>query len=83
MCEGRTGPFGENPHNMCLYYVEGINRFVGEMGEIVDNIHKYVTPSQIMLFKSKKECMAFIDASTHSYIIELIYPDPYENREDI
>lgn len=61
--------------SVALYYDIERNRFIScEFGRVIYNPYLYVTPSQVLLFKTKKENMTFIDV-TSSFIVELIYPD--------
>lgn len=61
--------------SVALYYDIERNRFIScEFGQVIYNPYLYVTPSQVLLFKTKKENMTFMDV-TSSFIVELIYPD--------
>lgn len=61
--------------SIALFYDEETNRFITSVeGEIVNNPYKYVTPSQVFLFKQKKEDLVFVDV-TRSFIVELVYLD--------
>jgi hypothetical protein len=57
-----------------LFYEPEINRFTDDFGSIIHDIHRLVTPWQIMLFKQQKGVFLTPDV-TNSFIVELIYPD--------
>jgi len=60
--------------SIALFYDEESNRFINDVGAIINNPYKYVTPSQVFLFKQKKEDLVVVDV-TRSFIVELVYPD--------
>jgi len=60
--------------SIALFYDEESNRFITSEGAIINNPYKYVTPSQVFLFKQKKEDLVVVDV-TRSFIVELVYPD--------
>jgi hypothetical protein len=66
-----------DPHDtIALWYDCEYNYFIGEFGEIVYDIHRILTPWQIMLFKSKPvrydEPYVFVDRTNH-FLIELFH----------
>lgn len=65
-----------DPHDtICLFYDVGVNGFIDNYGRVILDIHRLLTPWQLMLFKRRKEDMVFPDV-TNSFLIELVYPDP-------
>lgn len=61
-----------------FYYDKDKNVMIDEGGYAMFNIFNYVTPSQLMFFKSTKESMAFF--GTDGNKVELIYPDMEEEE---
>lgn len=58
-----------------LYYDPDINRFVDlSFGIIMDDIHRVVSPSQILLFKKEKQDQMVMDV-TNSFPVVLYYPE--------
>lgn len=72
-----------DPHDtICLFYDSGINRFVDSaFGNVIHDIYRLLTPSQVMLFKKNKESAVYPDI-TNKFLVELVYPD-HLNPEDI
>jgi hypothetical protein len=55
-----------------LLYDEEINRFLDGMGNVVDDIFRLITPSQVMVFKKYKE-MCVVGGVDESVKVTLIY----------
>lgn len=70
----------DHDHVLTLFYDVGYNQFIESFsGEDVMNIHRLLTPSQVFLFKTKKETMAFPSVSG-LFLVELVYPEDYYLR---
>lgn len=64
-----------DPHDtIILFYDISVNRFIDMFGEVIHDIHRLLSPSQIILFKKEEIDMTFPDVS-NSFLIELVYPD--------
>lgn len=64
-------------HDVRSYlYDPEINRFIDEFGSIVHDIHRVVTPGQLMIFKQYKNVYVVPDI-TNSFLVEMIYPGDY------
>lgn len=65
-----------DPHETVgLFYDAGINRFIDmKNGDIVNDIYRLVTPSDVFLFKRKKESITIPDRS-NTFLVEMVYPD--------
>ena len=59
--------------NISLFYDLGSNKFVDEDGNMVFNIHAYITPNELYLFRLYKGNMYFYNKEKE-LIIELVYP---------
>lgn len=59
-----------------LLYDPRINRFIDDFGAIRDDIFRFITPGQVMLFKKNKNKFLTPDI-THSFLVELVYPHEY------
>lgn len=65
---------------LVFFYKENINRFVDDrFGNIIHDIYRYLTPSQIMLFKENHEYCLF-PSIFDDLIIELVYMDDEEDE---
>lgn len=53
-----------------IYYLEEDNTFVNEYGMFVFNIHDYLTPNELLMFKRKKDYLIIDKAGTW---IEFVY----------
>ena len=54
-----------------ILYDEGENIFIDELGYMIPNVHTYIDPNMVYLFKTKKEDMFCY--GIHGGCIELIY----------
>ena len=66
-----------DPHRTkCLFYDVGENSFIDTYGRVILDIHRLLSPWQLMLFKRYRKDITFPDV-TDSFLVELVYPDPY------
>lgn len=66
-------PMRYDPHlTKCLFYDVGENSFIDNYGRVILDIHRLLTPWQLMLFRRYKEDMTFPDV-TDSFLVELVY----------
>ncbi len=66
---------------MTLFYDPPTNRFFEDFGRIVHDIHRLITPGQLLVFKRKQEDVVVADI-TNSFLIELLYPDDMRDCRD-
>ena len=68
---------------ICLFYDREKNKFLDEDGFIVWDIYRYITPTDVYLFKSKKECMFVTHRSLRNTLCELYYPMHDDHHDKI
>jgi hypothetical protein len=67
-----------NKETKTFYYFEEDNHIVDENGQIVYDIFRYITPSQLYLFKKDYRHNYFNMVGNNSIFVEIIPNDHYE-----
>jgi hypothetical protein len=60
-----------------LFYDSETNRFMDEMGNVIHDIYRWITPSQIMIFKEQHKGIWVVPDVTNTFLVELIDPDEF------
>lgn len=65
-----------------LYYYEYENYFVGDDGEIIYDIFRYISPSKLMLFKLKRGTYYIYPEDLKDTVYELVFPLDEEDYDE-